>query len=57
MINNDTYIVHFADGTSILVSDSDKLDFSININKTFLDMSTWLKDSLLFFLISLKLSI
>jgi len=49
MINNDTYTVHFADDTSNLVANSNKLDINININKTFLDMSTWFKDSLLFF--------
>ena len=49
MINNDTYTVHFADDTSNLVANSNKLDINININKTFLDMSTWFKDSFLFF--------
>ena len=54
MINNDTYTVHFADNTSILVTDSNKLDFNININKKFLDMSTWFKDSLLFFFVEFQ---
>ena len=49
MINNDTNILLFVDATSILVTDSNKLDFNININKTFLGMNTWFKDSLLFF--------
>jgi len=48
MINNDTSMVLFADDTSILVTDSNKLDYNININKTFTDINTWFKDSLLF---------
>jgi hypothetical protein len=48
MINNDNNLILFADDSSILVTDSNKLDFNININKTFLGMNTWFKDSLLF---------
>jgi len=48
MINNDTNMVLFANDASILVTDSNKLDFNINIDKTFLDINTWFIDSLLF---------
>ena len=40
-------MVHFADDTSILVTDSNKFDFNININKAFLDINTWFKDNLI----------
>ena len=47
IINKDTDMVPFADVTSILVTDSNKLDCNININQTFLGINTWFKDSLL----------
>jgi len=40
-------MVLFADDTGILVIDSNKFDFNINIKKTFLDINTWFKDSLI----------
>ena len=40
-------MVLFADDTSILVTDSNKLGFSRNINQTFLDKNTWFKKNLL----------
>ena len=39
-------MVLFADDTSILITHSNKFDFNININKTFLDINTWFKDNL-----------
>jgi len=40
-------MVLFAEDTSILVTDSNKLGFSRNINQAFLDKNTWFKDNLL----------
>jgi len=37
----------FVDDTSILVIDSNKFDFNISINTTFLGINTWFKVSLL----------
>jgi hypothetical protein len=47
IINKDTDMVPFADFTSILVTDSNKLDCNRNINQTFLGINTWFKDNLL----------
>jgi len=41
-------MVLLVDDTSILVTDSNKFDFNINIKKTFLDINTWFKDNLIF---------
>jgi len=45
--NNDTNAILFGDDTSILVTNPYKMNFNININQTFLDINTWLKDNLL----------
>ena len=45
--NNNTNRQIFVDDTSILVIDSNKLDFNISINNTFLGINTSFKDSLL----------
>jgi hypothetical protein len=43
IINKDNNMVLFADDTSIIITDTNKLDFSININQTFRDINTWFK--------------
>jgi hypothetical protein len=40
MVNKHN-IVHFAFDTSIKIKDSNKPDFSININQIFQDIDTW----------------
>ena len=40
-------MVLYEDNTSILVTDSNKVNFNININQMFRDINTWFKDSLL----------
>ena len=40
-------MILFTADTSILVTDSNKFDFNINIKKTFLDINIWLKDNLI----------
>jgi len=40
-------MVLFADDTIIIITDSNKLDFNININQTFQDINTWFHVSLL----------
>jgi hypothetical protein len=41
LINKDNNMVLFADYTRIIIRDSNKLDFIININQTFQDINTW----------------
>ena len=38
-------MILYADDTSILVTDSDKVNFNININQTFQDINTWFKEN------------
>jgi hypothetical protein len=45
--NNNTNRELFADDTSVLITDSNKLDVNISINNTFLDINIWFKDILL----------
>jgi hypothetical protein len=45
--NNNTNKELFADDTSVLVTDSNKLDFNISINNTFLDINIWFRGILL----------
>jgi len=47
IINIDASMIFFADDTSILVTNPNKIDFNININQTFLDINTLFKDYLL----------
>jgi len=47
IINIDANMIFFADDTSILVANPNKIDFNVNINQTFLDINTWSKDNLL----------
>ena len=35
------------DDTNILITDSNKVNFNININQMFRDINTWFKDNLL----------
>jgi len=46
IINKDNNMVLFADDTIIIITDSNKLDFNININQTFQDINTWFNVSL-----------
>jgi len=46
IINIDANMIFFADDTSILVTNPNKIDFNININQIFLDINTWFKDNL-----------
>ena len=47
IINKDNNIVLFGDDTSIIITDTNKLDFNININQTFQDINTLFKVNLL----------
>jgi hypothetical protein len=40
IINKDNNMVLFADDTSIIVTDTNKLDFNTNNNQTFQDINT-----------------
>jgi hypothetical protein len=40
-------MVLFADDTSIIITDTNKLDFNIDINQTFQDINTWFNVNLL----------
>ena len=46
IINKDNHIVLFAEDTSIIITDSNKLDFNTNINQTFQDINIWFKVNL-----------
>jgi hypothetical protein len=47
IINKDNNMVLFMDDTSIIITDTNKLDFNININQTFQDINTLFNASLL----------
>jgi hypothetical protein len=47
IINNNNNMILFADGTSILVTDINKLNFEINLKQTFKDINTWFTSNLL----------
>jgi hypothetical protein len=47
IINKDNNMVLFVDDTSIIMTDTNKLDFNININQTFQDINTWFNANLL----------
>ena len=40
-------MVLFADDTSIVITDSNKLDFNVSVNQMFQDINTWFNVSLL----------
>jgi len=47
IVNNNNYMVLFADDTSIIITDTNRRDFNINANQTFQDINTWFKVNLL----------
>jgi hypothetical protein len=47
ILNKDNNMFLFADDTSIIITDTNKLDFYININQTFQDINTWFTVNLL----------
>ena len=47
IVNNDNNTVLFADDTSIIITDTNRRDFTVNANQTFQDMNTWFKVNLL----------
>jgi hypothetical protein len=47
IINKDNSMVLFTDDTSIIITDTNKLDFNININQTFQDINAWFNANLL----------
>ena len=47
IVTKDTNMVLYTDDTSILVTDSNKVNINININRTFRDINAWFKDNLL----------
>ena len=47
IINKDNNMVLFADDTSIIITDSNKPEFNININQMFQDINTWFNVNLL----------
>jgi protein associated with RNAse G/E len=47
IVNKDNNMVLFAGDTSIIITDSNKPDFNININQTFQDINTWFNVNLL----------
>jgi len=46
-VNNDNNMVHFADDTSIIITDTNGRDFNVNANQMFQDINTWFKVNLL----------
>ncbi|GFG29899.1 hypothetical protein Cfor_02255, partial [Coptotermes formosanus] len=47
IINKENSMVLFADDTSIIITDTNKLDFNINVNQTFEDINTWFQANIL----------
>ena len=47
LINKDNNIVLFADDTSIIITDTDRVDFIRNVNKLFKNINNWLDDNTL----------
>jgi hypothetical protein len=47
IINKDNNMVLYADDTSIIITDTNKLNFEINLNQTFRDINTWFNVNLL----------
>jgi hypothetical protein len=47
IINKDNNMVLFADDTSIIITDTNKLNFKINLNQTFKHINTWFNVNLL----------
>ena len=47
IIHKDNNIVLFADDTSIIITDTNRVDFIRNVNKLFKDINNWLDENLL----------
>jgi hypothetical protein len=47
IINKDNNMVLYADDTSIIITDTNKLNFHINLNQTFKEINTWFNVNLL----------
>ena len=47
IIHKNNNIVLFADDTSIIITDTDRVDFRRNVNKLFKDINNWLDENLL----------
>ncbi|GFG29580.1 hypothetical protein Cfor_01706 [Coptotermes formosanus] len=47
IISKENNMVLFADDTSIIITDTNKLDFNINVNQTFEDINTWFQANIL----------
>ena len=45
LIHKDNNIVLFADDTSIIIFDTDRVDFIRNVNKLFKNINNWLDDN------------
>jgi hypothetical protein len=46
-MNKDNNIALFADDTSVMITDTNKLNFKMNLNQTFKDINTWFNVNLL----------
>jgi len=47
IVSNGNNMVLFADGTSIIITDTNRRDFNVNADQTFQDINTWFKVNLL----------
>jgi len=47
LINKDNNIVLFADDTSVIITDTDRDDFTRNVNKLFKNINNWLDNNTL----------
>jgi hypothetical protein len=47
VLNKDNSMVLYADDTSIMITDTDKLNFEINLNHTFRHINIWFNANLL----------
>ena len=45
LINKDNNIVLFADDTSVFITDTDRDDFTHNVNKLFKNINNWLDNN------------
>jgi hypothetical protein len=45
--NRDSNMVLYAGGTSIIITDTNRSNFKINLNRTFKKINTWFNTSLL----------
>jgi len=47
IVNNDNNMVLFADDASIIITDTNRRDFNVNVNQTFQDINSWFEVNLL----------